>query len=183
MTAWTDELPVLEAGSMCVSFIFLHGHHPVHDEKDFSVVKNRPVCVRAPISLRKCSVLQTDSEKSETCFIYMIHSVCKSEVFKVYEILVCYALCMFPNITFVPDRCGQRDWWDMVHMGERRGAYKVLVGRPEGRRPLGRPRCRWKDNVKMGFQDGLGGMDWVDLAQDRDRWRGLVNVIMNLWVP
>jgi hypothetical protein len=69
-------------------------------------------------------------------------------------------------------------------MGERRGAYRVLVGKPEGRRPLGRPRRRWEDNIKMDLQEvGWGGMDWINLAQDRDRWRALVNAVMNLRVP
>jgi hypothetical protein len=54
------------------------------------------------------------------------------------------------------------------------------VGIPEGRKPLGRPRCRWEDNIKMDLQEvGWGGMDWIDMAQDRDRWRALVNVVMN----
>jgi hypothetical protein len=62
--------------------------------------------------------------------------------------------------------------------------YRVLVGKPEGKRPLGRPRRRWEDNINMDNQDvGCGGMDWIELAQDRDRWRALVNAIMNLRVP
>jgi hypothetical protein len=69
-------------------------------------------------------------------------------------------------------------------MGERRGAYRVLVGKPEGRRPLGRPRRRWEDNIKIDLQEvGWGDMDWINLAQDRDRWRALVNAVMNLRVP
>ena len=69
-------------------------------------------------------------------------------------------------------------------MGERRGVYRVLVGKPEGKRPLGRPRRRLEDNIKMDLQEmGDVGMDWIELAQDRDRWRVLVNVIMNLLVP
>jgi hypothetical protein len=68
-------------------------------------------------------------------------------------------------------------------MGERRGAYRVLVGKSEGRRPLGRPRRRWEDNIKMDLREvGWRGMDWINLAQDRDRWRALVNAVMNLRV-
>jgi hypothetical protein len=67
---------------------------------------------------------------------------------------------------------------------ERRGVYRILVGKPEGRRKLGRPRCRWEDNIKMALEEvGCGGMDWIDLAEDRDRWRVLVKAGMNLRVP
>ena len=67
---------------------------------------------------------------------------------------------------------------------ERRGVSTVLMGKPEGKRPLGKVRRRWEDNIKMDFQEvGCGGMDWIELAQDRDRWRALVNAIMNLRVP
>jgi len=72
----------------------------------------------------------------------------------------------------------------VVHVGEWRGMYRVLVGKPEGKRPLGSPRRRWEDNIKMDFKEvGCGGMDWIELAQDRDRWRVLVKVVMNLQVP
>jgi len=69
-------------------------------------------------------------------------------------------------------------------MGERRGVYRVLVGKLVGERPFGRPRRGWEDNIKMYFQEvGFGGMDWIALAQDRDRCWALVNAVMNLRVP
>jgi hypothetical protein len=69
-------------------------------------------------------------------------------------------------------------------MWERRGVYRVLVRKPEGKRPLRRPRRRWEDNIKMDLQEvGFGGMDWTELAQDRDRWRALANAVMVLGVP
>jgi hypothetical protein len=69
-------------------------------------------------------------------------------------------------------------------MGEMRGAYIILVGRPEGRRPLGRPRRRWEDNIKMDFREiGFRDVDWIHWTQDRDRRRALVNTVMNLRVP
>jgi hypothetical protein len=72
----------------------------------------------------------------------------------------------------------------IAHMGERRGVYRVLVGKPEGKRSLWRPRHNWEDNIKMDLQDvGCWGMDWIELAQDRDRWRALVNAVMKLQVP
>jgi hypothetical protein len=69
-------------------------------------------------------------------------------------------------------------------MGEMRGAYNILVGRPEGRRPLGRPRRRWEDNITMDLGEiGFGVVDWIHWAQDRDRWRAIVNTVMKLRVP
>jgi hypothetical protein len=69
-------------------------------------------------------------------------------------------------------------------MGEERGVYRVLVGKPEGKRSLGRPRRRWVDNIRMDLQEvRCGHMDWIGLAQDRDRWRTLVSAVMNLRVP
>jgi len=72
----------------------------------------------------------------------------------------------------------------LAFMGERRDVYKVLVGKPEGKRLLGRRRRRWEDNIKMDFQEvGRRSMDWFELAQDRDRWRALVNAVMKLRTP
>ena len=72
----------------------------------------------------------------------------------------------------------------MACMGEGRGVHRVLVGKPEGRRPLGRPRLRWEDNVKTDLQEVGGGFgNWMELAQDRDRWWALVSTVMNFWVP
>jgi hypothetical protein len=68
-------------------------------------------------------------------------------------------------------------------MGEKRGAYRILVGRHEGRRPLGITWRRWEDNIKIDLQEVGWGMDWIELAQDRDRWRAPVNAVMNLRVP
>jgi hypothetical protein len=72
----------------------------------------------------------------------------------------------------------------LVSVGEVRSAYNILVARPEGRRTLGRPRRRWEDNIKMDLREtGFGDSDWIHWAQNRDRWRALVNTVMNLRVP
>jgi hypothetical protein len=89
-----------------------------------------------------------------------------------------------PNIIRVIKSRRMRGAGHVARMGEGRGAYRVLVGRPEGRRPLGRPRRRWEDNIKMDLKEvGWGGMDWIDMAQDRDSWRAVVSEVMNLRVP
>jgi hypothetical protein len=75
-------------------------------------------------------------------------------------------------------------WAGHVAHIETRSACGIFAGKPEGKRPLGRPRCRWVDNIKMDLRErGWDGMDWIDLAQDRDRWRALVNTVMNFRVP
>jgi hypothetical protein len=72
----------------------------------------------------------------------------------------------------------------VARRGEDRGVYRVLVGKPGGKRPLGRPRCKWENNIKMDLQEvGGDGGDWMELAQDRDRWRALVGTVRNFRVP
>jgi hypothetical protein len=88
-----------------------------------------------------------------------------------------------PNIRVIKLR---RMRWagHVAHLEEGRGLYRVLVGKPEGKRSLGRLRRSWEDNIKMDLQEvGCGGMDWIELARDRDRWRALVTAVMNLRVP
>ena len=89
-----------------------------------------------------------------------------------------------PNIVRVIKSRRMRWAVHVARMGEEIGAYRVLVGKPEGKRPLGRPRRRCVDNIRMDLQEvGCGYVDWIGLAQDRDRWRTLVSALMNLGVP
>jgi len=89
-----------------------------------------------------------------------------------------------PNIVRVIKSRRMRWAGHVARMGEERGVYRALVGKPEGRRPLGRLRRKWVDNIKMDLEEvGCGYMDWIVLAQDRDRWRTLMSVVMNLRVP
>jgi hypothetical protein len=95
-----------------------------------------------------------------------------------------YVLYSSPNIIWVIKSRILRWAGHVARMEERKGAYRALVVKPEGRRPLGRTRLRWEDNIKMDLQEvGWGGVDWIDLAQDRNRWRALVYTVMNLRVP
>ena len=89
-----------------------------------------------------------------------------------------------PNIVRVLKSWRMRWAGHVARMGMERGVYRVLVGKLEGKRPLGRPMYRWGDNIRMDLQElGCGHVDWIGLAQDRDRWRTLVSAVMNLQVP
>ena len=89
-----------------------------------------------------------------------------------------------PNIVRVIKLIRMRWAVHVARTGEERGVYRVLVGKPEGKRPLGRPRRRWVDNIRMVLQEvGCGYMDWIGLAQDRDSWQRIVSAVMNLRVP
>jgi hypothetical protein len=95
-----------------------------------------------------------------------------------------HGLYSSPSIVRVIKARRMRWVGNVVRMGEVRGAYNILVGRPEGRRPLGRPRHRREDNIKMDLREiGFEDVVWIHFAEDRDRWRALVNTVMNLWVP
>ena len=88
-----------------------------------------------------------------------------------------------PNIVRVIKSRRMRWAGHVAHIGEEREVYRVLVGKPEGKRPLWRPRRRWGHNIRMHFQEvRCGYVDWIGMAQDRDRWRTLVSAVMNLWV-
>ena len=89
-----------------------------------------------------------------------------------------------PNIVRVIKSRRMRWAGHVARMGEEREVYRVLVGKPEGKRPLGRPRCRWVDNIRTDLQEvGCGYMDWIGLAKDGDSWRTLVSAVLNLRVP
>ena len=102
-------------------------------------------------------------------------------IYKYTELSDLYSL---PNIARVVKSRRMRWAGHVARMGQGKGVHRVLVGRPEGKRPLGRLGCRWEGNIKMDLQEvGGGSEDWMELAQDRDRWRALVSTVMNLRVP
>jgi hypothetical protein len=95
-----------------------------------------------------------------------------------------HSLYSSPNIVRVIKSRRLRWAGHVACMGERRVVYRVLVGRPKSKRPLGKPRRRWEDNIKMDLRElGIDGANWIQLAQDRVQWRAFVNTVMNLRVP
>jgi hypothetical protein len=89
-----------------------------------------------------------------------------------------------PSIIRIIKSRRMRGAWHVARIGAKRNAYRILVGKPEVKRPLGRPRRRWVNNIKMDLREiEWDGMDWIDLAQNMDQWRALVRAVMNLWVP
>jgi hypothetical protein len=95
-----------------------------------------------------------------------------------------YDLYSSPSIITIIKSRKMRWASHVARMGEKRNAYRLLVGKPEGKRPLGRPRCRWVDNIRMDLGEmGWGDVDWIGLAQDRNRWRAVVNSVLNFRVP
>jgi hypothetical protein len=95
-----------------------------------------------------------------------------------------HSLYSSPNIVRVVKSRRMRWAGHVARMGEGRGVYRVLVGRPKGKRPLGRPTRRWEDNIKIDLREiWINGANWIRLAQDRVQWRAFVNTVMNLWVP
>ena len=125
--------------------------------------------------------------------IFKIYSLSSSEqhyYLALHEgVVVCFNeelndLYSSPNIVRVIKSRRMRWAGHVARMGEERDVYRVLVGKPEGKRPLGRPRRRWVDNIRMDLQEvGCGYMDWIGLAQDMDSWRTLVHAVMNFRVP
>ena len=110
-----------------------------------------------------------------------IHYIVCSTLYTYEELSDLYSL---PNIARVVKSRRMRSAGHVARMREGRVVHRVLVGKPEGKRPLGRPRTRWEDNIKMDLQEVGGGCgDWMELAQDRDRWRALVGKVRNLRVP
>jgi hypothetical protein len=119
-------------------------------------------------------------------FILILHenTIFTSQEIKLQQWSTLNDLYTLPNFMQVIKSRRMRWAGHVAFMGEERGVYRVLVARPEGKRSLGRPRCRWEDNIKMELQEvGCGCEDWIGLAQDRDSWRAHVSAVRNLRVP
>ena len=125
--------------------------------------------------------------RTEKSFNTIRNAVCiymNAKYNSVFNLFMYSDLYSLPNIVWVVKSRRMRWAGHVARMGERRVMHRVLVGKPEGKRLLGRPRRRWEDNIKMDLQEvGRDCEDWMELAQDRDRWRALVSTMMNLRVP
>jgi len=120
----------------------------------------------------------------ENVMLRRIFEPMRDEVTGEWRRLICTDLYSSPNIVRVIKSRRMRWAGHVARIGEERGVYRVLVGKPEGKSPLGRPRRKWVDNIRIDLHEvGCGYMDWIGLAQDRDRWRTLVSAVMNLRVP
>ena len=127
--------------------------------------------------------IKTMAYRVQTLWVYftLIHKRC---VLNFYFIVLWHDPYSSPNIVRVTKSRRIRWLGHVARMGEKRSVCRDTVGKPEWKRPLGRPRRRWEDSIKIDLQEvGCGGIDWIDLAQDKDRWRALVNTVMNLRVP
>jgi hypothetical protein len=138
------------------------------------------------ISLQSCNILAINYTQIFPIYrskkIYIFDSPFALEIF--YTVHFIHRLYSSPSIIRMIKSRKMRWAGHVARMGAKRNWYRILVGKPEGKRPLGRPRRRWVDNIKMDLREiGWYDMDWIDLAQDMDQWRALVNTIMNLRVP
>jgi hypothetical protein len=106
-------------------------------------------------------------------------------IYFLFSVVYFHSICISCVISCLPNLCCNLLWAGHVaRIGEKRNAYRSLVGKLEGKRPLGRPRCRWVDNIRMDLGEvDWGDVDWIGLAKDRNRWRALVNSVLNLRVP
>ena len=133
---------------------------------------------RSQIWILVCSVLEGLEENNRASWPNML----TWNVKLILSVVFSHNLYYSPNILRVIKSRRMRWAGNMARMGEERGVYRVLLGKPDGERPLGRPRCRWVD-IRMDLQEvGCGYMDWIGLAQDRDRWWTLVSAVMNLQI-
>ena len=164
---------------------------PMHEEKSFQSEKIFVVCTKM-CCLCGCEAwsLQLREERKlrvfENMVLRRIFGSKRDEVTKEWRLNNEELNDLYSSPNIVRGIKSRRMRWavHVARMGEERGVYRALVGKPVGRRPLGRPRRRWVDNNRMDLQEvGCGYMDWIRLAQDRDSWRTLVSAVMNLRVP
>ena len=162
----------------------------MHDRLIYWYPGERSVPYRATINTAWFETLCTTRVTAEVLIQKLRHVGFASSVFRVTFLLesqkksYCQRRNTFLYVYLTTLNTDMRWAWNVTRMGEERGVYRVLVGKPEGRRPLGRPRRRCVDNIRIGLQEvGCGYMVWIGLAQDTDRWRTRLSAVMNLRVP